>query len=144
MVEDLTPDLMPADGDALAEALERAEALLNRAKVPGSVVVLADAVSPTQDISRETTGLPVQFLAIKSPEAPLDSGMEMIGTRVRAGIVPMTNDTADVRRIARRARSELTSDGESGQKRWRDGGYALIPFIFLIGLFWSRKGWVVQ
>ena len=55
MVEDLTPDLMPADGDTLADALKRAEALLARAKVPGSVVVLADAVSPAQDISRETT-----------------------------------------------------------------------------------------
>jgi len=45
MVEDLTPALMPVDGDALADALRMAEALLARAGVPGSALVLADGVA---------------------------------------------------------------------------------------------------
>ncbi len=45
MVADLTPDLMPVDGDALAEALALAESVLERAGVPGSVLLMADTVA---------------------------------------------------------------------------------------------------
>jgi hypothetical protein len=58
MVEDLTPELMPADGDALAEALQLADSVLERAGVPGSVVVMTDAVAPAQaeNIAAATPG----------------------------------------------------------------------------------------
>ena len=45
MLEDLTPDLMPADGDALADALVKAWDLLKTADTSGSVLVVADGVS---------------------------------------------------------------------------------------------------
>ena len=31
-----------------------------------------------------------------------------------------------------------------GGERWRDAGYLLLPVIALIGLAWSRKGWLVS
>lgn len=61
IAEDLTPELMPADGDALAEALLLAGQVLQRAGVPGSVLVMADSVAPAQAdlISTATPALPV-------------------------------------------------------------------------------------
>ena len=143
MIEDLVPSLMPSDGDALGAALAKADSLLQRAGVPGSVLVMADAVASSLEIP-EGTRLPVQFLSIQPPEAPLDPGMQRAASELRADITRISIDGSDVERIARKARSELTTGSSEGQQRWRDSGYALIPMILLCALLWSRKGWVVQ
>ncbi|MEX0330091.1 MAG: VWA domain-containing protein [Puniceicoccaceae bacterium] len=143
MIEDLVPGLMPTDGDALGAALVKADSLLKRAGVPGSVVVLADSVSASNELA-ETTRLPVQFLAIQSPQGPLDPGMQQAASLLRGDITRLTVDSTDVQRIARRARSDWTTGTETGQDRWRDSGYAILPLIALCALFWSRKGWVTQ
>jgi Ca-activated chloride channel family protein len=143
MIEDLVPTLMPSDGDALGAALAKADSLLQRAGVPGSVLVMADAVASSLEIP-EGTRLPVQFLSIQPPEAALDPGMQRAASELRADITRISIDGSDVERIARKARSELTTGSSEGQQRWRDSGYALIPMILLCALLWSRKGWVVQ
>lgn len=146
MIEDLTPQLMPVDGDALTAALARAENLLLQAGVPGSILVMADTVSPgqAQHLVEMPTAVPVQLLALHAPSAPPDPGMEKVARALRTTAIPITVDTADVERVARRAQSDFKTatraiDGE----RWQDAGYALMPFIALCALMWSRKGWVV-
>ena len=143
MIEDLVPSLMPADGDALGAALAKADSLLARAGVPGSILVMADSVSDSADL-RESTRLPVQFHAIQSPGAPPDPGMQRAASSLRGDITRITVDSGDVQQIARRARSDWTTGTEAGKDRWRDGGYLLLPLIALCALFWSRKGWVTQ
>ena len=48
MLEELTPDLMPLDGDALVDGLELARRMLQSAGMPGSVLVVTDGVARPQ------------------------------------------------------------------------------------------------
>ena len=146
MIEDLTPDLMPVDGDVLAEALRLAERLVEQAGVPGSVLVITDAVAPAQQslLAAETGGLPLQFLAMQPARAPLDQGVQKSAEVLDGTVVRLTVDSSDVEQIARRARSELLGvAGADGGERWRDGGILLLPLVACCLLLWFRKGAVV-
>ncbi len=146
MAADLSPDLMPVDGDALGEALERAAALLDRAGVPGSVLVIADAVAPSQAQAATEAALdfPVQFLAVKPLNAPLDAGLRAAAKVRGASVTEMTIDQSDVERLAQKAQSDFrAAPMEGAGDRWRDAGFYLLPLIVLIAMAWSRKGWVV-
>ena len=146
MIEDVTPELMPVEGDALDEALELAAQMLERANVPGSLLVMADAVSPSQAqaVTSRRQGPPVQFLAVQAPGSPLDAGLDGAADALRAPVTQLAIDDADVSRVARRAETRLASAAaEQAGERGKDSGYALLPLIALCALMWSRKGWVV-
>ena len=68
MVEGLGPDTMPVEGDALADAISLAGKLFNQSGRIGSVVVIADTVSPGQiakfDQRDSQVQIPLQFLAL--------------------------------------------------------------------------------
>jgi Ca-activated chloride channel family protein len=147
MVEDLTPELMPVDGDALVRALQLAEQVLAKSGVPGSALIIADNVSPSQVQTLSTTeiALPVQFLSVQSQSSPVDSGLQDAATKLNAPIVELTVDQTDVERVARRSRSGLKAvSGTKEGTRWQDAGYALLPMIALFALMWSRRGWLVR
>ena len=139
MAEDLAPELMPADGDALGEALQLAEKVLERAGVPGSVLVMADAVAPAQleDIAAARSSPPVQFLAITAPAAAVDAGLERAASALGAPVLRLSIDEA--------AQSDFKAGvGVASGDRWRDAGYQLLPLIALLALMWSRRGWLVR
>ena len=147
MVEDLTPELMPADGDTLVAALKLAEGMLEQAGVPGSLLVMADNVAPSQveRLSAARINVPVQFLALTAPAAPIDAGMQAAASALGAAVTRISVDEEDVERIAQRAESSFKAvAGISSGDRWRDAGYALLPLIALLSLMWSRKGWLVR
>lgn len=147
MIEDLAPELMPADGDALVAALKLAEGILERAGVPGSLLVIADNVAPSQveRLSVERLSVPVQFLALSAASAPIDAGMQDAASALGAPVIRVSVDEADVERVAQRAESSFKAvAGVSSGDRWRDAGYALLPLIALLSLMWSRKGWLVR
>jgi Ca-activated chloride channel family protein len=137
---------MPVEGDALVEALDQAARVFDRAGVPGSILVVADAVSPSQidAVSTDAPQLPVQFLAVSPPDAPLESGLQEAARALNATVTRLTVDQNDVERIARTAQTEFRAAAmDEGGENWKDAGYLLVPVIALIGLAWSRKGWVV-
>lgn len=147
MAEDLTPELMPADGDALAEALALAESVLARAGVAGSVLVMADVVAPSQAeaVGKLASSLPVQFLAMTSPAGPLDSGLEDAARALNGAVLRLTVDESDMERATQRAQTDFKSvSGTASGDRWRDAGYLLLPLIAVLALMWSRRGWVVR
>ncbi len=147
MVEDLTPDLMPVDGDVLVAALQLAQQVLTKSGVPGSVLVIADSVSQSQveALSSADIALPVQFLSVQSQGAAVDSGLQSAAGKLNASVVELTPDPADVERLARRAQSRLKAVSATGEgARWQDAGYPLLPFIAVLALMWSRRGWLVR
>lgn len=147
MASELSPALMPVDGDALGEALELAATVLDRAGVPGSVLVMADAVSPSQEaaVAQAAPDLPVQFLSVMPPNAPVDAGLDQAARARGAFVTPLSIDTSDVDSIAGRAQSNFrTAPVDDAGERWRDAGYWLLPVVAFFALAWSRKGWVVS
>ena len=145
MLEDLDPDLMPVEGDALVAGLQRAQALLTRSGTPGSILVIADAVSPAQAGAVTPLDVPVQFLAVQAPGLAEDAGLRQAASALGAGVEPLSVDDSDVRRIARRARSLSGTGGPAtAGRRAEDAGYYLLPLILLLALFWCRRGWGVR
>lgn len=147
MIEDLTPELMPVDGDALVEALRLAERVLAKSGVPGSALVIADSVSPLQARLLSTAGLdiPVQFLSLQAFGAAIDGGLQEAAGNLNAPVVALAVEQTDVERLARRAASSIkavstTADGT----RWLDAGYSLLPLLAFVALMWSRRGWLVK
>ena len=146
MVEDLTPDLMPVDGDALVEALRLARQLLEKSGVPGSALVIADNVSPAQAALLATAeiDLPVQFLSVQSLNATIDGGLRDAANNLNAPVVELTVDEADAERLTRRAESNISAVSAAGEgTRWLDAGYYLLPLLAFVALTWSRRGWLV-
>ena len=147
MIEDLTPDLMPSEGDALADALRLAERLLQDSGVPGSVLVIADNVSPAQVdlLAASDTRRSVQFLSLQAMGAATDVGLQNAASEVDARVVELTVDGADVESLAQRAQSSIRVVADSGEgTRWVDAGYDLLPLLALLALLWSRRGWLVR
>jgi Ca-activated chloride channel family protein len=147
MLEELTPDLMPADGDALADALVAARRLLQRDATPGSVLVVADSVSEAQveAIAALDYPLPVQFLSVQALGAQVDAGLDRAASALGAGVQSLSADERDITRIARRARSLADSArGETEGQGPEDAGYFLLPLIALLALAWARRGWIVR
>jgi Ca-activated chloride channel family protein len=147
MAEEISPAIMPVDGDTLGEALELAESVLDRAGVAGSVLVITDSVAPAQvdAVAAAAPDLPLQFLAVVPPNAPLDTGLEQAARARGARVTRLTVDSVDVDRLGRTAQSDFrpAPAGEGGEQ-WKDAGYLLMPVIALLSLAWSRRGWVVS
>lgn len=147
MIADLTPDLMPVNGDALAAAIKKAGDLFEKSNTSGSVLVMADTVSPAQvaALAQDDMALPVQFLGIQSPAAKMDDGIKQAAAKLNGAAVKMTVDQRDVDEIAGRAKTEFKNLSSSQEgERWRDAGYGLLPLIALCCLMWARRGWVVR
>jgi len=147
MVEDLTPELMPVDGDALGEALQLAEKVFERAGVAGSVLVMTDDVVPAQadSVAAAPFSLPVQFLAMTAPAAAVGAGLERTASLLGAPVLRVSPDETDVQRAARRAQTDFKAvTGVASGDRWRDAGYLLLLPIALLALAWSRRGWLMR
>jgi Ca-activated chloride channel family protein len=148
MARALSPDIMPRQGDALADAIALARRVLAEGGAGGSVLVLADEAASGQSAAalRGAGGnaAPVALLAIlprgRSPGAGLREAAAALGT----DIVTATVDDADVAAIAghfAHIGAVQTRPGEA--VRWRDAGWYLVPVLALVVLLWFRRGWVV-
>lgn len=150
MAEALHPDLMPGEGDALAEALALAAdqfATRNRA---GSVLVITDSIAQSQvrDLTEYGKGnrLPVQILAaLPTGEMAAQNGVEAGARALGAPMTLMTVDETDIRLIVRRVANQVVASApQTEAMQWKDGGYLLVPLIVLGSLMWSRRGWSVR
>jgi Ca-activated chloride channel family protein len=147
MIEDFTPELMPVDGDSLVEALQLAEQMLAKSGVPGSALVIADSVASVQAQALLTADikLPVQFLFVQAPSAPIDAGMQSAASNLDAPVVNLTVEPADVKQVADRAQTSIKSVSAVGEgSRWLDAGYSFLPLLAFVSLMWSRRGWLVR
>lgn len=139
MAESLSPDIMPRDGDALADALKLAHSFFERANMAGSILVITDSVTQSGNLS---SALPVQFWSIQAPLAPVTPEIQTAARQLNASATKLSIDDTDVQQIARRARSDFTNaSNDTLGNRWQDGGYTLLPLLALLYLLNFRKGW---
>jgi Ca-activated chloride channel family protein len=154
---ELSPDVMPRQGDAAAEAVRLARARLAQAGAAGSVLLIADGVSEDQveALAGPENGpvFPGHILAVATdtppgtPPAPaLDTALLGRAADAMGGTLTVaTPDPSDVERIASRIeRSIRAVEDPDGGERWKDFGYRLTLVVAFLALFWSRKGWMVR
>jgi Ca-activated chloride channel family protein len=146
MADALSPDIMPREGDKLADAVTLAAKVLRDGGQGGSILVIADTVAPGQgEALRQVAGPPpIVFFAMASTAAiDSDANLAAAVSALDAKEVGTTIDNADVQAIARRLADAPGAPVEGAAERWEDMGYWLVPLIALIGLLWFRRGWVV-
>jgi Ca-activated chloride channel family protein len=155
----LTPEIMPKEGDAAAEALELAALQIEKAKIPGSILLIADQVALDQlkglQAFHKKSSIPVHILAVAadkgiivppgSPPAPAlnREAMEKAAAAADASLTIVAPDDRDVEKLAGRIKTSLTVAAQNQGDRWQDTGYWLLPLALLIGLFFFRRGWIV-
>lgn len=147
MIEDLTPDLMPVDGDVLLDAILLAQQSVERSQVPASILVITDSISTAQidAIRNNNIKLPLQFLVTHSPAMPIDKGIQQVASLTGSSISILAVDDSDIEQLSAKAVSDIRAitDTSTGN-RWRDAGYYLVIVILMLSLLWSRQGWVVR
>ncbi len=159
--DQLAPDIMPRQGDVAATALTMADAQLQSARQPGSIVLMTDGIQTDQmeglKTYRERGGAPVHILAVAgdagtplppdSPPAPaLDRrALERAADAVGGTLTVVSPDDRDVRQLARHIQTRFVAVQEAaGGERWQDMGYWLTPLLCVLVLVWFRPGWVVR
>ncbi len=156
----LNPKIMPKKGDVAAAALELGGLLLNKAEIPGSILLIADQIDPHQlkgiRAFHENSGISVHIYAIAadqgivppagSPPAPaLDmENLKKAATAAGASLTIVSPDDRDVQKLAHHIKTTFSTAKQQNQgDRWRDSGYWLLPVLLALGLFFFRHGWMV-
>ncbi|MCB4767398.1 VWA domain-containing protein [Ancylobacter sp. Lp-2] len=137
----LAPELMPRQGDALADAVTLAADALRRGGQGGSVLVFADA-APALD--EATVGAPVTLYALNPPSRAADPSIAAAAAVLHAHVVDLTLDDADVGDLAHILATAGPPPPAPGEGvRWEEAGYWLTPLLALFALLWFRRGWVL-
>jgi len=171
LLDALSPDTMPTDGNDAAAAIERATALIRDAKAGGGQLVLiadsADAAAQAAARKARGEGVRVSVLGIGTPQgSPVpdgDGGLlrdahgEVVVARrdddalralADAGggrYVPMRDDGQDIAALKPgegAAQSFVQADGQHGDE-WQDRGpWLLLPLLAVFALAF-RRGWLL-
>jgi len=152
---ELSPEIMPLDGNSVAAAVEMSRRLLTEAGAGGSVLLFTDHVD-SNAINDIADGPPVDILAMAAPvgtPAPFDGppaialdekSMSEAASILGGRFVPVSVDDSDVRSLSRRLDARpIAAPADEGQ-RWRDAGYYLLFPIGLLVLLWFRQGWAIR
>ena len=156
---ELTPDVMPVPGDDPVQAVALAQKRLRASGLPGSVVLVADAIDSAFDAGlaelRTGGGADVHILAVAggpevvspagSPPAPaLDE--EAMRKAAKAGggaLVLVTPDDSDIRKLSAQIEHSIAAAPTQEGERWKDMGYYMVIVFVLLMLPFFRPGGAV-
>jgi Ca-activated chloride channel family protein len=135
---DLTPAIMPSDGDAATEAYTLAEKELLRANASGSILFITDTL-PSSATFQNT---PTQVLGIVGPDAlgPLENSAKTS----RAKFTQVSIDDQDVSQLTQRIDTSFAARPSEQGAHWLDRGWWFTPIIAFLTLWWFRPGWVIE
>ena len=142
----LDVSIMPLEGDNIKEALLLAQKELN---VKGStIIVLTDSVSPSsvklalkEDFDESIN---VIFWKIASKELSSESDFKNAASVIGGHYVPYSADGSDVVKVSSLIDKSFKNAEQDDKNKYEDGGYTLIPVIFLLLLLWFRQGFIAE
>jgi len=152
----LEPGVMPLEGDHPAEAIALASRRLKEAGVPGSIVLITDAVDASQQAELASIykreAVEVHILAMAAgpevipppgsyPAPALDIGSLREAARAMGGTVTtVTADRSDIENLSARIERSISHVPTQEGQQWRDAGYYLLVLLALIMLPFFRHG----
>ena len=142
MAAEISPEIMPKQGDDLAASLQLAAATLG--DLGGSVIVIADTIASTNQPSITAFGdqsdLPIAILAVTRDETPELDSIRAAASSMDAKVFPMTPDSTDIQRIVRwSSNTPVAIAAEKDGNRWAESGWWLVPVIAAITLLAFRR-----
>lgn len=171
LLDAMSPDVMPVDGDNAAQAIDQGVKLIRGAKLSnGSIVLItddADTAAQTAARAAKSSGIRVSVLGIGTPQgAPVtqadgnflhnDQGNMIVAHRddrnlsalAEAGAgryVPMTANNDDVNALRAELQLPQHASVTTGQSSdvWEDrGSWLLLPLLLIVAMAF-RRGWVL-
>lgn len=142
MAAEIGPEIMPKSGDRLDLALREAARILAEGKQGGSIVVMADAVDTEPaalEAMRKDVSLPVQFLAINSPESSQNDSLRKAAKALGADVEQINVEGKDIADIVRHAASAPVAKRGEQSERWQEAGYWLVPLVGFVVLLSFRR-----
>jgi Ca-activated chloride channel family protein len=143
----LAPQIMPREGDRLADAVALAAQVLRDGGRGGSILIVADTVAPGQaEALKAAEGMPVVFFAVAPPASvEADKALQAAVSALDARLVKTTIDNNDIEALAHRLADRSGAPAPPGQtERWQEAGYWLSFLIVALVLGWFRRGWVIS
>ena len=143
----LAPQVMPREGDRLADAVALAAQVLREGGRGGSILIVADTVAPGQtEALKVAKDAPVVFFAVASPAAVgADKALQAAVSALDAHLVGTTTDSGDVQALTHRLADRSVAAAPPGEtERWQETGYWLSFLIAALVLGWFRRGWVIS
>jgi len=144
LAAELSPGVMPKEGDSAAAALRQAGQMIAHSGSRGWILWIADTVSSDQLAALQqpqtSPTAPATLLAVAS-YGPERQALMNAATTLQLPVVNVTPDDTDVNKLA--ANTRFSTSTESGGDRWRDSGYWLVPILSALCLGWFRRGWMI-
>jgi Ca-activated chloride channel family protein len=152
----LEPGIMPMKGDEPAEAIALAGQRLKNAAVPGSIVLITDAIDASQLSALKSTyrqnAIEVHILAMAAgpevippagsyPAPALDLDSLRDAASVMGGSVTVvTADKGDIEDLSSKIERSINNAPAQEGQQWKDAGYYLLILLALLMLSFFRKG----
>jgi Ca-activated chloride channel family protein len=141
----LDPAIMPLEGNAIEDALLLAMKELG--SKGSTIIVLSDAVAPTSvklALKEGFKEMNVIFWQMVSAEMANEADFESAASIVDGKTVKYTGDNSDVKAIASMIDKNFKNAQQDDSNKYEDGGYYLVPLIFLLLLMWARQGFMAE
>jgi Ca-activated chloride channel family protein len=136
MAAEISPEIMPTQGDRLDLALKKAGDLLSEGTAGGRILVMADSLSGDPASAKAALdqggSWPVQFFAITGPDSPDLASVQATAKALGAPVQQLTTDDADIQAVVRAAARAPVRSATASGSRWQEAGYWLTPVLALL------------
>ncbi|WP_372570724.1 VWA domain-containing protein [Ruegeria jejuensis] len=144
LLQGLSSEVMPVEGDDAAAALALSMDILGAAETPGAILFVLDDLDPAM-VTAFTNDDPAQppvamLVAVPAGQIPAQiAGLTGITT------VGLTADDRDIAQIERQLISaQQMAQLDDERLDWDDRGWWLLWPAALIALLWFRRGWTMR
>lgn len=160
-LENLTPDIMPVEGDRPEKALFLTKKLLASNPIPGTILYATDGIdaSLAVEFTEPADMTPPHYLfwrfgtesgetagaGTTAVEGANIRGLDEIAAATGGTVVAESLDGSDISRIQRLIATHLENVILPDQdEQWIDAGYYLLWPLVLLLLPWARRGWTLR
>jgi Ca-activated chloride channel family protein len=142
----LSPEIMPLEGNNVQDALILANKELDTRS--STIIVLTDAISPSSMKLAIQKGFDksvnVILWQIATSELSNENDFKSAASLLGAHYVKYSRDGSDVRSVSSMIDKNFITAQQDDKNRYEDGGYTLVPIIFLLMLLWARQGFIAE
>jgi len=142
----LEPSIMPLDGNNIQDALVLAQEKLNRKG--SSIIVLTDSISASSVKLALKNGFDdstnVIFWQMASTQLSSEADFKSAASVLNAAYVKYAGDNADVETVSFLIEKNFKNAVQDDNSKYEDGGYTLVPLLFLLLLLWARQGFIAE
>ncbi len=142
----LDPGIMPLDGNNIQDALVLTQTQLN--SKGASIIVLTDAISASSVKLAIKNGFDdstnVIFWQMASTQLSSEADFKSAASVLSAEYVKYAGDNSDVATVSSLIEKNFKNAAQDDNSKYEDGGYTLIPLLFLLLLLWARQGFIAE